>query len=182
MSERTLRARRFLQAEHIVNNLKQSNSKPSAPTSRRIRKPRKRTPTHRSVAHSAHDSPSSLHYVNEAGHLRFVSFVLEAPEKIAISNSGEGTADTEINISDMFLQKYKQLLQSNLAGQDFYTNVSYDRGRETITLYNDDKEQGFELCERTDGLQEMSPETQEVMKDVEFEGLVKDYQLNNLYC
>ena len=183
MSERNLRARRYLQAEHIVNNLKQSSAKPLMAPTKRIRKPRKRTPPQPPrMADVA--PPASLPYIDESGKSKHVIFVIgvQEPTLAAESHSGEGTADTDINISEMFLRKYRQLLQSNLISDDFYANVAYDKDKEVLTLYNEDKEQGFEIYEREGKSREYSAEANEVMKEEDFEGLVKGYQLSNLYC
>lgn len=182
MKERNLRARRYLQAEHIVNNLKHSSVKPAIAPTKRIRKSRKRASAPASAASSV-EPPAYLLYRNDIGELKRVQFVLgqqESDQQAAEEHTNH--VDNDINISEMFLRKYRQLLQNNLITEDFYSNVAYDKEREVITLYNDDKDEGFEIYEKAGQVRQENAEVNDIMKEEDFEALVKDYHLNNLYC
>lgn len=180
MKERNLRARRYLQAESIVNNLKNSAAKPAIAPTKKVRKNRKRASPPQSIASSV-QAPAALPYRTETGEIRKVQFVIGHAEPQP-QPGAPGQPDTDISISEMFLRKYRQLLQNNLVTEDFYTNVAYDKEKELVTLYNEDKEDGFEIYERVGQARDFHGDVNDIMKEEDFELLVKDYQLNNLYC
>ena len=180
MEERNLRAKRYLQAESILNNLKHKNTKAATGSSKKIRKAKKRPSAHKSSADSV-QTPNALLYRNTKGEMKKVEFLVSAP----IVKEVEQTADTSsdhVNISEMFLKTYKQLMQSNIINDDFYKSVAYDKDKDSIVLFNENKDDYFEIYNKEGKVIEEHGKKQDLMKPNEFRTLVKEYHLNNLYC
>lgn len=180
MEERNLRPKRYLQAESILNNLKQKNTRTATGGSKKIRKPKKRTPTHKSSTDSS-QSPNPLFYRNNKGELKKVEFLIGAPVVSSFVETSEPVGD-HVNISEMFLRTYKQLMQSNIINDDFYKSVAYDKDKDAIFLFNQNQDDYFEIYNGKDKEIEDEKKDQELMKPAEFKTLVKEYHLNNLYC
>lgn len=180
MEERNLRAKRYLQAESIINNLKHKSTRTATGGSKKIRKIKKRNLTHKSSVDSTQSS-NILVYRDSRGELKKVEFVVG----VALSVSPEEIkepVDDHVNISEMFLRTYKQLMQTNIIKDDFYNNVAYDKEKESVFLFNKDKNDYFEIYNGESKASQARENGQDLMKPVEFKTLVKEYQLNNLYC
>ena len=150
---------------------------------KKIRKAKKRTSTHKSSADSS-QSPAPLLYRDCKGEIKKVEFVVGIPttSPLPVVTVATHPNDDHVNISEMFLRTYKQLMQTNIINDDFYKSVTYDKDKESIILFNEDKGDYFEIYNGESKLSQKGNRDQNLMKPAEFKSLVKEYHLNNLYC
>lgn len=180
MEDRNLRTRRYLQAESILNNLKHKSIRTGTGGSKKIRKSKKKTSTRKSSQNSV-QSVNVLAYKDANGELKRVEFILAPAVQQGTPVAPEPIND-HVSISDMFLRTYKQLMQSNIITDNFYGSVAYDKDKNSIFLFNNEQDDYFEIYDGGYNQKDDRAKVQDLMKPAEFKTLVKDYNLNNLYC
>ena len=180
MEPRSLRTRRQLQAESIVNKLTHKSARSATGRSKRLKKPANK-PTARKPSFDSAKSEDYLTYRDSKGELKKVRFVIQ-PTEDHLAGNKDNTRDENINISEMFLRTYKQLVHNKIITDDFYKNAAYDREHDAILLFNEDKDDYFEVYNGDKGVENGKGLGHDLMKPDDFKALVEEYQLNNLYC
>ena len=180
MQERNLRNKRNLQAENIVNNLKRKSNKVPTQNNKRIKKNKKKSLTRKSSV-SSQSSNTLLIFKDSGGRLKRVQFLLNKQSSDSISVKDE-PIDSNINISDMFLQTYRKLMKHNTVKDNFYNDVRFNPETNSLFLFNTGAEDYFEIFKGSLIDLETEQQSQNIMKQEDFIDIVKQYNLNNLYC
>ena len=180
MEPESLRTRRNIQAESIVNNLRNKSATAATGRSKRLRKSQKKQLTRKASSESP-EAEDYLTYNTRDGDTKKVQFIVSSPESPQDKGKNAGNGEG-INISEVFLRTYKQLLHNKIITDNFYNNAVYERDTDSIFLFNDNEEDYFEIYSGNKAEREGKDLDNELMEPHAFETLVNDYRLNNLYC